>query len=284
MKTHLYLFSMMLLAVICCESPREKETDYFYSFNSQRVDQSDTALMNDFKGDPFHISSAAKLGSFLLNRNSGLRNIAKEYSYGGVFDAALFNLDGVNKNAIRFWYCYNPHDDDFPVFFLAAEQIKYDFTAQKPNPEDETLMNAELTVPETFTYAPDNSRRATVQQFLLDHETKQANTLSIEKAKVLEYSENFMSLVSIISPADDELFCQYRVAIFEKNKPYDDFMGRQPKLIRYYMGLGMDEIHEPNYLRPILAGVKPDGTTLRETGDATIGAFLQKSVPPPPFQ
>ncbi len=240
-------------------------------------------LSTAVKSEKFSLINTAKLGAFYMNANNSFRNISK-VSWGGTFDANAFKLNAPN-NAVRLWYCYNPKNKKYPKFFLALEQIEITGDTAK-YPESSPAIGNKLIIPEVFPYPTSASTTSIdIQKFIESHDTDVAGKMQLSAAEVLEYSENFRDLISIISPADIGPYCKYMVAIFVSGDPYNEFMAREGGLtfVRYYMGLSYDPTHEPNYLRPVLAGVSADGTTV--TGNRTDPEpFLQKSVPPPPYQ
>jgi hypothetical protein len=266
-----------------CSTPKEPEENVMRFKTESAVISFPSSLSTAVQSEPFHINNTAKLAAFYMNSNNSFRNVAKKYSWGGTFDANIFKLTNPN-NAIRLWYCYNSDNNKYPKFFLALEQIEAtNDTDKKPEAAPEISKDS-LFVPKVFVYPDEITTSDAIRNFIEKHDTDEPGNLKISREDVLRYSDNFRDFLSIISPSDIGPYCKYVVAIFREGDYFREFLNRENGLtfVRYYMGLSYDPSHEPNYLRPVLAGVRSDGTTLLDLVTRTNGTFLQKSVPPPP--
>lgn len=235
--------------------------------------------IDEIKSDPTSLRHASEMTSNLLTEDFRLERIAREKSLGGYFPAKAFEL-AHGKSGVLLWHCYNPQKEGgFPELFLAAEQVKTYNTAAPPTAPE----NSSLTVPlRTFVYRERTNAPGVIADYITKHSTADQVAIAqpITKADVIKYSNNFMELMRWISPNVSNLYCKYPHAYFIGNASYTDFMNRKPVYVRYYMGLMIDDTHYPNYMRPILAAVKADGTTI--TNNTVSEPFLQKSWPPPP--
>jgi hypothetical protein len=295
MKKQLIYMLLIIFCLFRCGSKKvEKENEpHVHTVKNfadstqgfEAIALSDSAQI-DMKSDPISIESTIEMSSLLLEEQPALSNIARYIAFGGVFNASVFNMQQ-NMFGVRMWYCYNPNNNNklFPEFFLALEHIDKE-TYDENNPEKLSL-NPTFIVPETFKYDKIDYEEKTIEEFIMTHGaiTTNPSPPPISQTEITEFSNNFKSLMSIISPRASKPYCKYPVAIFEYTLAYKNFLAApQPMWVRYYMGLARDPSHKPNYMRPILAGVDEFGKPILRVVLDTDESFLQKSVPPPPHQ
>jgi hypothetical protein len=239
--------------------------------------------ISEFKTDPISIAQTSKMISYLLKEDFRLERIAREKSLGGYFLASEFTISGDNIGVVL-WHCYNPQrENSLPEFFLAVEQVKeYDSITPQQEPQNSTL-----TIPHhTFNFRERDNEENTILNYIDGHVTADESipaSKPIGKAEVKKYARNFQELMIWIGPHQGNLYCKHPHAFFRNNQAYRNFMKRDPFYVRYYMGLAFDDDHHPNYLRPVLAPVNEDGETIMEKRFTADEPFVQKSVPPPPF-
>ncbi|MCB0488196.1 MAG: hypothetical protein R2820_13930 [Cyclobacteriaceae bacterium] len=276
---YLIAFSMMIVVLTACRAQPKDEIKLLPEAKRPKMAPD---LVEALSTEPFTLKNTAKLASYLMNENHSFQNIVRVYAFGGVYEADYFQINSPN-NAIRFWYCYNPTNSDYPTFFLALEQINADDSTEK-DPENSPAIGDTLMVPTVFTYNKTSTHYTEIQNFIQE-DTSVGKAKKISRQDVLDFAENFRSLLSIISPNGIGPYSKYMVSIFEKNPSYDEFLNRNGGLthIRYYLGLSHDIDHEPNWLRPVLAGVDAQRRTVYNRANLNVGTFLQKSFPPPPY-
>jgi hypothetical protein len=275
----LILLLFCLAALCSCKDKDEQKPE---EQNPEAAKKS----ISEFKTDPISIAKTSKLISYFLKGDPRLERIARQKELGGYFYAREFTLPaGANMHAgVVLWHCYNPQvEKPFPEFFLAVEQVTaYDSI----HPPQEPQKNV-LTIPiRTFVYRERDNEERTIMDYIDRHITADASLpapITIGKEEVKKYATNFSELMRWIEPYPNNPYCKYPHAFFRNNSSYKNFMRRSPAYVRYYLGLAYDDDHYPNYLRPILAPVNASGGTIMEKRSAADEPFIQKSVPPPPY-
>ena len=263
---------------ISCQ-PKQEEVPEVTQSITEKIELKKFALR--IKSDPLPIDTAAIMISNGLQEKF-LEVMGRRLSISGYFSSTEFMVTAPNVGIIL-WPCYNPDgDNDHPTFFLVAEQVQqYDSTAIENNkPGSNLIMPIEVT-----KYSKLYTDRVTVEAEVLAGKNTMANTayMPIERTTAIKYIENFEKLMLNFSPQYGTSLCRYGQYFFLKNSGYDNFMHPQDlEYVYYYMGFAWDDDHKPNYYRPILVGVRSDGTTIEDNPYAVNGyPFLQKSVPPP---
>jgi hypothetical protein len=285
-KRNLFIYAALIWVAACSPKPAETEVP---TENADEVDlsQNEFIFSEETKiailADPFTLDATKEAAFNYLSKESLLKELELSNHFSGIFDAKYF-IPEKGKAGIRFWYCY---DSLSPTkFFLALEQV--DKIDSVYHPEDiSDLKGKKLRIPLVENY-PSNYSLDTpsIKKYFLEH--KHSSPLlekdTLDFIKVINFSLRFKNLMIDKIPKFGYLPTKYAVAIFEFNESYNDFINQNPSKIMYVMGYMKDTKHSPNYLRPILVGIRNDGLTILNRNDLKIPTFLQRSVPPPPIQ
>jgi hypothetical protein len=241
-----------------------------------------------FVSDPFTLKASGEAGTYFLKQHYPLQIIARRVAFGGTFGADNFAVPmspADTSAGVKLWYCYNPSDKDYPKLFLALERIaNYNENDPLESPKTPCI------VPSTFKYDEKGEDPEDVKKYMKKQQNQtRSPKYTIEPSKVIEFSNNFKSLISIISPDDPihgiDSLCQYPIAVFKYKPAYETFMSKKPDSVRYFFGLAKVRQHKPNYIRTILVGMDKNGIINDQPeNQETYGILLQKSVPPPPIQ
>ncbi len=216
-----------------------------------------------------------------------LEIIGKRLGVGGYFNAKDIEITDPNNVGIVFWPCYNPGGTNgYPRFFLVGEQVqKFDSIN---DPLRNNLPGSKFIMPMGVAkYTETNTDQNTVKANVLLKKNISTGAMPlIDATTLLEFVRNFEVLMMDFSPDANESLCRYGQYFFRNNSDYQNFL-KAPDLnyVYYYMGFAWDASHKPNYYRPILSGIRADGSTIETNSRARGGEpLLQKSVPPPPHQ
>jgi hypothetical protein len=268
---------LIIILTLSCKNKDQK-------ISTLGMDQVQNYSVDTKRSDPLSVENGAKMISSGLNEPF-LEVLAKRFGIGGYFEADSLKITGQNIGIVL-WPCYNPEGEDrYPKFFLVAEQVeRYDST---DSPSKNNLPGSNLIMPlKTHHYNGTSNDQLEAKKEILRKKDVSASLPypKIDSVRVLKYVRRFEKLMEGITHAPDFSLCKYGQYFYINNSNYKNFIGAKDiEYVHYYMGFAKDDEHRPNYFRPILVGVKIDGTTIEKNNKARDeDPLLQKSIPPPP--
>ncbi len=189
---------------------------------------------------------------------------------GGTFPANEVYDENERNIGVKFWYCLNTSDPQYPRFFLVAEKVS---TISRISVDDEPGSDLLVTCDQTFAYRGIQSPKPTDMLSYIRSEREHFGcNLQISKADVIKYTKAFRE--SSLGNYAKYPFCFF----FDDNSGDFKKLVSQPDVsyIRYFMGF--DEKESVNQIRVVLMGVDSKGFNVAHAK----AIILQKSIPPPP--